>query len=150
MVRGQGTEFDSLREYVVGDDVRSIDWRATARAADVVVRTWRPERDRRVLLRARHRPHRRRPGSATPPGWTPRWTPRCCWPRWPPAPATGSTCSPTTGRSAPASKGSTGAALLPALVAAMAPLEPTLVEPDYAGMVRTVLPGASRRASSCC
>ena len=49
-VRGQGTEFDSLREYVVGDDVRSIDWRATARAADVVVRTWRPERDRRVLL----------------------------------------------------------------------------------------------------
>jgi len=50
MVRGQGTEFDSLREYVIGDDVRSIDWRATARASDVMVRTWRPERDRRVLL----------------------------------------------------------------------------------------------------
>ncbi|MGW0589205.1 DUF58 domain-containing protein [Streptosporangium sp. NPDC002607] len=50
MVRGQGTEFDSLREYVVGDDVRSIDWRATARRNDVVVRTWRPERDRRVLI----------------------------------------------------------------------------------------------------
>lgn len=49
-VRGQGTEFDSLREYVIGDDVRSIDWRATARRADVVVRTWRPERDRRVLI----------------------------------------------------------------------------------------------------
>jgi uncharacterized protein (DUF58 family) len=49
-VRGQGTEFDSLREYVVGDDVRSIDWRATARRQQVVVRTWRPERDRRVLL----------------------------------------------------------------------------------------------------
>jgi len=48
--RGQGTEFDSLRDYVVGDDVRSIDWRATARRQDVVVRTWRPERDRRVLL----------------------------------------------------------------------------------------------------
>ena len=48
--RGQGTEFDSLREYVDGDDVRSIDWRATARRADVVVRTWRPERDRRVLM----------------------------------------------------------------------------------------------------
>jgi uncharacterized protein (DUF58 family) len=47
--RGQGTEFDTLREYVVGDDVRSIDWRASARRADVVVRTWRPERDRRVL-----------------------------------------------------------------------------------------------------
>jgi len=56
MIRGQGTEFDSLREYVRGDDVRSIDWRATARRRDpsggmkLVVRTWRPERDRRVVL----------------------------------------------------------------------------------------------------
>jgi uncharacterized protein (DUF58 family) len=50
MVRGQGTEFDSLREYVAGDDIRSIDWRATARASDVMVRTWRPERDRRVVI----------------------------------------------------------------------------------------------------
>jgi uncharacterized protein (DUF58 family) len=50
LVRGQGTEFDSLRDYVVGDDVRSIDWRATARRQQVVVRTWRPERDRRVLI----------------------------------------------------------------------------------------------------
>ncbi|WP_436700201.1 DUF58 domain-containing protein [Nocardioides sp. BYT-33-1] len=49
-VRGQGTEFDSLREYVRGDDVRSIDWRASARSAHVVVRTWQPERDRRVVL----------------------------------------------------------------------------------------------------
>ncbi|GAA2241956.1 DUF58 domain-containing protein [Herbiconiux moechotypicola] len=50
MIRGQGTEFDSLREYVRGDDVRSIDWRATARHSDVMVRTWRPERDRRVVV----------------------------------------------------------------------------------------------------
>lgn len=58
LVRGQGTEFDSLREYVRGDDVRSIDWRASARRRDplqpgalqLVVRTWRPERDRRVVL----------------------------------------------------------------------------------------------------
>ncbi|WP_408896652.1 DUF58 domain-containing protein [Nocardioides sp. R1-1] len=49
-VRGQGTEFDSLREYVRGDDVRSIDWRASARSSHVVVRTWQPERDRRVVL----------------------------------------------------------------------------------------------------
>lgn len=48
--RGQGTEFDSLRDYVEGDDVRSIDWRATARRQHVVVRTWQPERDRRVVL----------------------------------------------------------------------------------------------------
>jgi len=61
MVRGQGTEFDSLREYVRGDDVRSIDWRATARRAGgpgpggapaqtLMVRTWRPERDRHVVI----------------------------------------------------------------------------------------------------
>lgn len=49
-MRGAGTEFDSLRDYVRGDDVRSIDWRATARRRDTVVRTWRPERDRRVVL----------------------------------------------------------------------------------------------------
>ncbi|WP_010525238.1 DUF58 domain-containing protein [Nesterenkonia sp. F] len=54
-LRGAGTEFDSLREYVRGDDVRSIDWRATARrqggaGQQLVVRTWRPERDRRVVL----------------------------------------------------------------------------------------------------
>lgn len=48
--RGQGTEFDSLRDFVDGDDVRSIDWRATARRRSVVVRTWRPERDRQVLI----------------------------------------------------------------------------------------------------
>jgi uncharacterized protein (DUF58 family) len=50
LLRGQGSEFDSLREYVIGDDVRSIDWRATARRDDVMVRTWRPERDRRILI----------------------------------------------------------------------------------------------------
>ncbi|MFD6098026.1 DUF58 domain-containing protein [Nocardiopsis flavescens] len=50
MVRGQGSEFDSLRDYVPGDDVRSIDWRASARNDGVVVRTWRPERDRRILI----------------------------------------------------------------------------------------------------
>ncbi|MBS2551751.1 DUF58 domain-containing protein [Catenulispora sp. NL8] len=55
LVRGQGTEFDSLRDYTIGDDIRSIDWRATARRHigdhyDVVVRTWRPERDRSILI----------------------------------------------------------------------------------------------------
>ncbi len=50
LLRGQGSEFDSLREYVVGDDVRSIDWRGSARHSDVLVRTWRPERDRRILV----------------------------------------------------------------------------------------------------
>ncbi|WP_316528899.1 DUF58 domain-containing protein [Kitasatospora brasiliensis] len=50
LTRGQGTEFDSLREYLPGDDVRSIDWRASARRSTVAVRTWRPERDRHILV----------------------------------------------------------------------------------------------------
>ncbi len=50
LIRGQGSEFDSLRPYVLGDDVRSIDWRSSARRADVLVRTWRPERDRRIVI----------------------------------------------------------------------------------------------------
>ena len=48
--RGQGTEFDCLRDYVDGDDVRSIDWRATARRQHLVVRTWQPEQHRRVVI----------------------------------------------------------------------------------------------------
>ena len=109
LIRGQGTEFDSLREYVVGDDVRSIDWRATARRADVMVRTWRPERDRRVVIvldTGRMAAGRVGvdPTSAIPspipragPGWTGRWTPHCCWPPWRRGPATMSTSSPMTG-----------------------------------------------------
>ncbi len=48
--RGQGTEFDSLRDWVDGDDVRAIDWRATARRRALVVRTWQPEQHRRVVI----------------------------------------------------------------------------------------------------
>lgn len=48
--RGQGSEFDSLREYVIGDDARAIDWRASARRSALAVRTYRPERDRRLVL----------------------------------------------------------------------------------------------------
>jgi uncharacterized protein (DUF58 family) len=47
--RGQGSEFDSLRDYVLGDDPRGIDWRASARREHLVSKQWRPERDRRVL-----------------------------------------------------------------------------------------------------
>ena len=67
MCGARAREFDSLREYVAGDDVRSIDWRATARAADVMVRTWRPERDRRVCWSSTPGV-RRAAGSVTRPG----------------------------------------------------------------------------------
>lgn len=48
--RGQGSEFDSLREYTPGDDIRDIEWRVSARSRTPVVKTWRPERDRNVII----------------------------------------------------------------------------------------------------
>ncbi len=48
--RGGGTEFDQLREYGVDDEVRRIDWAATARAGKTMVRTYRAERNQNVLL----------------------------------------------------------------------------------------------------
>jgi uncharacterized protein (DUF58 family) len=48
--RGGGTEFDQLREYGVDDEVRRIDWAATARTGRAMVRTYRAERNQTVLL----------------------------------------------------------------------------------------------------
>lgn len=48
--RGGGTEFDQLREYGVDDEVRRIDWAATARAGKAMVRTYRAERNQTVIL----------------------------------------------------------------------------------------------------
>jgi uncharacterized protein (DUF58 family) len=47
--RGGGTDFDQLREYGVDDDSRRIDWAATARADHPIVRTYRAERNQRVI-----------------------------------------------------------------------------------------------------
>lgn len=145
MVRGQGTEFDSLREYVAGDDVRSIDWRASARSRDVMVRTWRPERDRRILLVLdTGRTSAGRVGDA------PRLDAAMdaalllaalatragdrvdllAFDRWTRARVNNVSSSE----------------LLPTLVQAMAPLEPALIEPDYAGMVSAVLAQEPRRS----
>lgn len=48
--RGAGTEFDTLRDYVQGDDVRHLDWVATGRAGHPVVRTFQAERNQSVLV----------------------------------------------------------------------------------------------------
>ncbi|HYA45624.1 MAG TPA: DUF58 domain-containing protein [Acidimicrobiales bacterium] len=47
--RGGGTEFEQLREYAVDDDSRRIDWAATARSDKPIVRTYRAERNQRVI-----------------------------------------------------------------------------------------------------
>lgn len=47
---GDGSDFDSLREFVVGMDRRAIDWKATARHREVLCREYRAERDHPVML----------------------------------------------------------------------------------------------------
>jgi uncharacterized protein (DUF58 family) len=154
LIRGQGTEFDSLREYVVGDDVRSIDWRATARRADVVVRTWRPERDRRVVIvldtgRTSAGRVGVDPTASDPSGW-----PRLDW-----------SMDAALLLAALASRagdhvdflafdrvtragvwGASRTELLAQLVEAMAPLQPALVESDASAMVASVTRRVRQRA----
>lgn len=49
-VRGRGLEFEEIRAYLPGDDVRAIDWKVTARTGTPHVRVTREERDRPALL----------------------------------------------------------------------------------------------------
>ncbi|MGH3950832.1 MAG: DUF58 domain-containing protein [Pseudonocardiaceae bacterium] len=144
-VRGQGTEFDSLREYVIGDDVRSIDWRASARAADVMVRTWRPERDRHILIVLdTGRTSAGRVGAA---------------PRLDAAMDAALLLAALASRAGDrvdllaydrrvraSVSGVSATELMAALVNSMAPLEPALVEFDARGMVTEVLGRARQRA----
>ena len=48
--RGRGLDFDEVRKYYPGDDVRSIDWRVTARTGDAHTKLFREERERPVLI----------------------------------------------------------------------------------------------------
>ncbi len=144
-VRGSGTEFDSLRDYVVGDDVRSIDWRATARRDAVVVRTWRPERDRRiVIVLDTGRTSAARVGDT---------------PRLDSALDAALLLGAVAGRAGDrvdlvaydrrlraSVEAAAGPSLLPSMVAAMAPLEPELVESDVRGIVAAVLRRVRRRS----
>ncbi|MFE9400146.1 DUF58 domain-containing protein [Streptomyces sp. NPDC006530] len=145
LTRSEGTEFDSLREYVPGDDTRSIDWRATARQSYVAVRTWRPERDRHVLIVLdTGRTAAGRVGDM---------------PRLDAAMDAGLLLAALASRAGDRVdllaydrrvraqvQGRAAGELLPALVNAMAPLEASLIETDARGLSTAALTHAPRRS----
>jgi uncharacterized protein (DUF58 family) len=49
-LRGRGLDFEELRDYRIGDDPRTIDWKVTARTGEPYVRVFTEERDRPALL----------------------------------------------------------------------------------------------------
>jgi len=143
-LKGAGSEFDSLRDYVIGDDVRTIDWRGTARRGEVVVRTYRPERDRRVLIALD--------------------TARLSAARVADAPRLDASIEGALLLAALASKAgdrvqatafdrreraraaSSGPQIMPALADALATVEPSLLEPDWPALVRLVQSRVSQRS----
>ena len=48
--KGRGMDFDEVREYVPGDEVRAIDWNVTARAGHAFVKKFTEERELTILL----------------------------------------------------------------------------------------------------
>jgi uncharacterized protein (DUF58 family) len=49
-LRGRGLNFEELRRYLPGDDIRTMDWKVTARTREPHVRVYTEEKDRAVLL----------------------------------------------------------------------------------------------------
>ncbi|MGN7457032.1 DUF58 domain-containing protein [Paenibacillus pasadenensis] len=45
-----GTEFDAIREYAAGDDIREVNWRATARSGRLLTNLYRPEKGKTLVL----------------------------------------------------------------------------------------------------
>ncbi len=49
-LKGSGFEFDQIREYQLGDDVRFIDWNSSARMNKVLVKQYQEERSRTIII----------------------------------------------------------------------------------------------------
>lgn len=143
-LKGAGAEFDSMREYVIGDDVRAIDWRSTARRGEVLVRTFRPERDRRVLIvidSARQ--------SAARVGDAPRLDASIEAALLLAALASraGDRVQATAfDRAERARAAATGEQIMPLLAEALATVEPSLLEPDWPALLRLAQSRVSQRA----
>src|SRR3546814_8797339 len=48
--RGEGTDFHQMREYRVGDSLRQIDWKATARARKLISREYQDEKNQQLIV----------------------------------------------------------------------------------------------------
>ena len=48
--KGRSMNFDELREYVAGDDIKDVDWNATARSQKVLVRQYIAEKKHNIML----------------------------------------------------------------------------------------------------
>ncbi len=55
--RGQGLDFEEVREYHEGDDIRNMDWKVTARTGEPHLKVFREERERSVMLCVDKGPH---------------------------------------------------------------------------------------------
>ena len=88
--RGMGREFESLREWRDGDELRDICWSATARRAKLITKIHQIERSQSVWIVVDA--GRLLPASAS--SITPS-TPRSPWPTWPCFLGTRLACSPT-------------------------------------------------------
>jgi len=50
IIRGRGADFDDVRPYQFGDDIRNLDWRVTARAGKPHTKVFKEERERPIVL----------------------------------------------------------------------------------------------------
>lgn len=48
--KGQGIDFEEIREYIPGDDIRSIDWNVTAKTEKLYVKQFREDRERVMMI----------------------------------------------------------------------------------------------------
>ena len=142
---GIGTEFAELREYGTGDDLRSIDWKATARRSRPIVRVLEPEQEQTlIILLDRGRLMTARVQKLQRFDWGLN--------------ATLSLALAGLSRGDRVGVGvfdrqmhtwirpERGQQHLPALIERLAPIQPVLLESDYLGAVTSVLQQQSRRA----
>jgi uncharacterized protein (DUF58 family) len=148
--RGEGTAFAGLRDYAIGDDPRHIDWKATARRRRLVSREYSIEQGQTVMLLVDAGRLMTQLAGSTGPGSLPRFEY---------ALSSALVLANVAARAGdhvglmlfddevrafvPPTR---GAAALRLIRDALVPVQPTLVEPDYAAAFRTLATRLSRRS----